>query len=171
MNKTVLETKQGADSSADLPTQPQPQLKVVEPKPSAGSSYGEKLVTGFSIIRVKNKRLSGAQRRKLIGERKMKKGTWKDERPPGKTPSSRDKGEAECSGGVRRPNSDSSTPSRETQQTKKPRSTQAQNAAYKEAVTGIKMAIIHKHHPEVKLEDCQNEIIQAKRLSAVNETL
>ena len=44
-----------------------------------------------------------------------------------------------------------------------------QTVAYKEAVTGIKMAIIHRHHPEVKLDNCQHEIIQAKLLIAVDE--
>ena len=88
MNTTELETKQGADSSADLPTQPQPQLKVVEPKLSAASSHEDKLVAGVSMIGLQTKRLSGAQRRKLIRETKMEKGTWKDDRPPGKTPSS-----------------------------------------------------------------------------------
>ena len=44
-----------------------------------------------------------------------------------------------------------------------------QAAAYKEAVTIVEMAIIHRHHPEVKLDNFQHEIIQAKRLSAVDE--
>ena len=77
--KTIeLESKQGADSSADLPTQPQPQLKIAEPKPSTASSDEEKLVAGVSMIGLQTKRLSGAQRRKLIRERTMKEGTWKD---------------------------------------------------------------------------------------------
>ena len=168
MNTTELESKQEADSSADLPTQPQPQLKVVEPKPSAASTDEEKLVAGISMIGLQTKRLSGAQWRKLIRERKMKEGTWKDEKLPGKTPSSRAKGVAEGSEGVQRPYSDSSTPSRDTLKTKKPRSTQVQTVAYKEAVTGIKTAIIHSHHPEVKLDNCQHEINQAKLLSAVD---
>ena len=76
MNMIELETKKGADSSANLPTQPQSQLKVVEPKPSAASSDEEKLVAGISMIGLQIKRLSGAQQRKLIQERKMKEGTW-----------------------------------------------------------------------------------------------
>jgi hypothetical protein len=43
---------------------------------------------------------------------------------------------------VKRPHSDSSTPSQEKQQPKKPRSTQVQTGTYKEAVVGIKMAIV-----------------------------
>ena len=44
-----------------------------------------------------------------------------------------------------------------------------QTDTYKEAEVGIKMVIIHKDHPEVKLDNCQHKIIQAKLLSAVDE--
>jgi len=63
---------------------------------------------------------------------------------------------------------DSSTPSLEKQQTKKPRNTQVQTETYKEAVFGIKMTIIHRHHPDVKLDQTQAEMIQTKRLIAVD---
>jgi hypothetical protein len=63
-------------------------------------------------------------------------------KPKRKTPPSQDKGTAGSSGGVKRPHSESSTPSREKQQPKKPRSTQVQTGTYKEAVVGIKMAIV-----------------------------
>ena len=39
---------------------------------------------------------------------------------------------------------------------------------YKEAVVGIKMVIIHRHHPDVKLDQIQNDIIQEKLLTAVD---
>jgi hypothetical protein len=99
----------------------------------------------------------------------MKEGTWTAERPPGKTPSSRVKGRAGGSGGVKRPHSDSSTPSLEKQQPKKPRNTQVQTGTYKEAVTKIKMSIIHRHHPDANLDETQTDIIQAKLLTAVDE--
>jgi hypothetical protein len=51
----------------------------------------------------------------------MKEGTWMVEKPKRKTPPSQDKGTAGSSGGVKRPHSDSSTPSQEKQQPKKPR--------------------------------------------------
>ena len=69
---------------------------------------------------------------------------------------------------MKRPHSDSSTPSLEKQQPKKPGSTQEQTATYKEAVTGTKMVIIHRHHPDAKLDETQSEIIQTKRLTAVD---
>jgi hypothetical protein len=49
----------------------------------------------------------------------MGEGTWTEKKPPRKTPSSRDKGTVGSSGGVKRPHSDSSTPSLEKQQPKK----------------------------------------------------
>jgi hypothetical protein len=150
-----MEPKQGA--TADL-LQQKPHVEVADPKTSAISSY-ERLAAGISTIGH-----SGAQRRKLTRERKME-GTWTAERPPGKTPS-RVKGTAGGSGGVKKPHSDSSTPSLEKQQPKKPKNTQAQTGTYKEAVTGIKMVIIHRHHPDAKLDETQTDIIQAKLLTA-----
>jgi hypothetical protein len=134
-------------------------MKVLELKLSADSSDEERLVAGISTIGLQNKRLSGAQRRRLTRIRKMKEGTWKDEEPLGKTPLSCAKEVSECSGGVIRPHTDLSTPSQDKQQTKKPRITQVQTVAYKEAVVGIEMAIIHRHHPEVKLDNSQYDII------------
>jgi len=39
---------------------------------------------------------------------------------------------------------------------------------YKEVVVGIKMAIVHKLHPDVHLDQAQNDIIQEKLLNAVD---
>jgi hypothetical protein len=43
-----------------------------------------------------------------------------------------------------------------------------QTGTHKEAVTGITMAIIHRHHREVKLDQAQTDIIQEKLLAAVD---
>ena len=43
-----------------------------------------------------------------------------------------------------------------------------QTRTYKEAVVGIKMAIIHRRHPDVKLDQTQVDTIQAKLLIAVD---
>ena len=126
------------------------------------------MAAGISTIGLQTKRLSGTQWKKLIRERKMREGTWTVEKPPRKTPPSQVKGTAGSSGGVKRPHSDSSTPSLEKQQPKKPRNNQMQTETYKEAVTGIKMAIIHRHHPTAKLDQTQIDIIQAKLLTAVD---
>jgi hypothetical protein len=56
----------------------------------------------------------------------------------------------------------------EKQQPKKPRNTQVQTGSYKEAVAGIEMAVIHRHHPDVKLDQAGTDLIQAKLLSAVD---
>jgi hypothetical protein len=113
------------------------QKEVLRSKPSTASSDEEKLAAGISKIGLQAERLSGAQRKKLVRERKMKEGTWMAENPKRKPPPSQDKGRAESSGGVKRPHSDSSTPSQGKQQPKKPRSTQVQTGTYKEAVVGI----------------------------------
>jgi hypothetical protein len=96
----------------------------------------------------------------------MKEVIWMDKKPPRKTPS-QEMGVAGSSGGVKRPHCDSSTPSLEKQQRKKPRSTQVQTGSHKEAVVGIKMVVIHRHHPDVKLDQAQADVIQVKLLSAV----
>jgi hypothetical protein len=43
-----------------------------------------------------------------------------------------------------------------------------QTGSYKEAVDGIKMAVIHKCHSEVKLDQAQADLIQSKHLAAVD---
>jgi len=48
----------------------------------------------------------------------VKERNWTEKKPPRKTPSSPNKDVAGISGGVKRPHSDSSTPSLEKQQTK-----------------------------------------------------
>jgi hypothetical protein len=57
--------KKGAATTADLSPQQQPQMKVVEQKPSAASSDEERLAAGISTIGLQTKRLSGAQRKRL----------------------------------------------------------------------------------------------------------
>jgi hypothetical protein len=93
-----------------------PQEEVLESKPSTASSEKEKLAAGISTTGLQTKRLSGAHMKKLVRERKMKEGTWRLEKPKRKIPPSRDKERAGSSGGVKRPHSDSSTPSQEKQQ-------------------------------------------------------
>jgi hypothetical protein len=144
------------------------QKEVLKSKPSNASSDEEKLSAGISTIGLQAKRLSGAQRKKLVRERKMKERTWMVEKPKRNTPPSQDKGTAGSSGGVKRPHSDSSTPSQEKQQPKKSRSTQVQTGTYKEAVVGIKMAIMHRLHPDVNLDQAQIDTIQEKLLQAID---
>jgi hypothetical protein len=43
-----------------------------------------------------------------------------------------------------------------------------QTGSYKEAAIGIKMAIIHRRHSEVKLDPGQTDIIQENFLTAVD---
>ena len=46
-----------------------------------------------------------------------------------------------------------------------------QTRSYNEAVVGIKMVIIHRRHPDVKLNQTQVDMIQAKLLIAVDANL
>ena len=43
-----------------------------------------------------------------------------------------------------------------------------QTGTYKEAAVGIKMAIVHRLHPDVHLDQAQTDIIQEKLLNAVD---
>jgi hypothetical protein len=69
--------------------------------------------------------------------------------------------------GVQKDPADSSTPSLE-KQPKKTRNTQVQTGSYKDTVAGIKMAVIHRRHPDVKLDQAQADLIQVQLLSAVD---
>jgi hypothetical protein len=69
---------------------------------------------------------------------------------------------------VKRPHSDSSTPAQEKQKPNKLRNTQVQTGTYKEAAVGIKMAIIHRPHPDVHLDQAQMDIIQEKLLNTID---
>jgi hypothetical protein len=163
MDTSIYETKQGAATSADLLPQ-EPRVEVIKQKPSVASSDEERLAAGISMIGL------WSTVEKLTRERKKMEGTRMEKKLPCTTPSSQDKGAVGSSGGVKRPHSDSSTPSQKKQQPKKPRNTQVQTGSYKEAVTGIKMAIIHRRHPEVKLEQTQVDTIQTKLLIALDAT-
>jgi hypothetical protein len=88
-------------------------VEVVDLKSSVASSDEETLNAGISTIGLQTKRISGAQRKRLIREMEMREGTWTEKKPPRKTPSSQDKGAVGSSGGVKRPHSDSSTTSLE----------------------------------------------------------
>jgi hypothetical protein len=128
----------------------------------------ERLVAGISMTGLHTKRLSGVQWRKITRERKMREGTWTERKPPSKTPLSSNRSAAGSSGGVKQPHSDSSTPTLERQQPKKPRNTSMKTVLYKEAVVGIKMVIIHRRYPGVKLDQTQADTIQAKLLADVD---
>ena len=167
MDAKIFETKQEAATTADF-SQQEPHVEVVDLMPSVASSDEERLAADISTIGLQTKRLSGAQRKRLTRERKMREETWTEKKPPRKTPSSQNKDVAGSSLGMKRPHSDLSTPSLEKQHPKKPRNTQVQTRSYKETVVGIKMVIIHRRHPDVKLDQTQVDMIQVKRLTAVD---
>ena len=110
MDTKIFETEKGAAATVDL-LQQEPHVEVVDLTSSVASSDEERLAAGVPMIGLQTKRLSGAQRKRLTRERKMWEGIW-TEKTPRKTPS-QDKGAVGSSGGVKRPHSDSSTPSLE----------------------------------------------------------
>jgi hypothetical protein len=93
-------------------------------------------------------------------ENKTMEGTWREKGPPRKTPSPQDEGAEGSSGSVKRPHSDSSTPFQGKQLPKTHRNTQVQTGTFKKDVFSMKMAIIPKRHPDVKLEQNHVEVIQ-----------
>jgi hypothetical protein len=117
MDTNTFEPEQEAAVPADL-LQQETHVEVVDSKFSVYLSDEGRLAAGVSMTRLQTKRLAGAQRKRLTRERKMKEGTWTYTKPPRKTPSSQEMGAVGSSGGVRRPNPDSSTPSSEKQQPK-----------------------------------------------------
>jgi len=66
----IKESKQGASTTADLLKQ-KPHEEILESKPSTASSDEEKLAAGISTIGLQAKRLSGAQREKLVRDRNV----------------------------------------------------------------------------------------------------
>jgi hypothetical protein len=92
-------------------------VECIDLKSSVASSDEERLAAGITTTGLQTKRLSGAQRQRLIRERNMREGNWIQKKPPGKTPS-QDKGAIGSSGGVKRPHSHWSRPSLEKQQPK-----------------------------------------------------
>ena len=114
----MKEIEQNKGATADL-LQQKSHVEVADSKTPAVSLDEKKLAAGISTIGLHTKKLSGAQRKKPIRERKMKEGTWTAEKPPRKTHPLRAKVTAGCSWGVKGPHSDSSTPSLDKQQPKK----------------------------------------------------
>jgi hypothetical protein len=77
MDRSTFKTKQGAVNPADL-LQQELHAEVTEQKLPAVSSDEEKLAAGISTTGLQAKRLSGAQRRKRMKEKKMREGTWRE---------------------------------------------------------------------------------------------
>jgi hypothetical protein len=74
MDTNINKPEQGAAVAADL-LQQDSQVETVGSKLSAVPSDEERSAAGIPTIRLQTKRLSGAQRKKLIKAKKMKEGT------------------------------------------------------------------------------------------------
>ena len=122
----------------------------------------------------KKKKLSGAQQRKLIKERKMAAGTWTEEKPQKmdrdkqtkvgvkeQTTGSK-KGVEKDREGKKRPREVTKTPT--PRAFKKPRAT----GQYSEVASGLRMAVIDRRHPEVTLDQGQADLIQERIVDALD---
>jgi hypothetical protein len=67
---------------------------------TTASSEEDKLAAEISTVGLQDRKLSEAQRKKLIRERKMREGTWTETKPPRETPPPQDRGVASSSRGV-----------------------------------------------------------------------
>jgi hypothetical protein len=76
-----LEHEQEAAVPGDL-LQQEHHVEVVDSKSSIDLSDEERLSARVSTTRLQTKRLSGALWKTFTRERKMKEGTWMDEKPP-----------------------------------------------------------------------------------------
>jgi hypothetical protein len=74
METKIFEIEQGVAVTADL-SQQELHVEAVDLKSSVASSDEERLVAGISTIGLQTTRLSGAQRKRLTRERKMREGT------------------------------------------------------------------------------------------------
>jgi hypothetical protein len=61
-------------------------LLQLDQRSTTASSEEDRLAAGISTIGLQARKHSGAQRKKLTRERKMREGTWKESKPPRKTP-------------------------------------------------------------------------------------
>lgn len=111
------------------------------------------------------KKLSGAQIRKLMKERKIAAGTWTAEKPTRKSRGKPEVGvkkqttegnKATSHEGKKRPRDDSKTPP----QPKKWRKTGKPTGSYSEVASEFRMAVIDRRHPEVLLDQGQADLIQ-----------
>ncbi|KAJ8930180.1 hypothetical protein NQ314_017044 [Rhamnusium bicolor] len=122
-------------------------------------------IASVETMRLKYKKISGAQKRRLRKEAKIAAGTWTTEKPCGPH---KNQESASLNGDNKRPHSDSSTPPVAKQAPKRHRSTNVQTVSYRDAVTTLKMAVIQQGHPDVTLNQEQGDLIQARVIAAID---
>lgn len=149
-------------------------LTGAEPE-TTNSGVNEGLASGVQTLGLKRKRLSGAQRKKLVKERKMREGTWTEARPKGRpkltTSHQTDPGEGTSSGVGRQDQPKAGTSSRAE---KRPRSNpntpdsqehthkRARDVSYKDATLGTRMAVVHEKHPAEELTEEQAKTVERR---------
>lgn len=132
---------------------------------TAGPSNLEKVTSGVGTIHLKDKKISGAQKRRLRKEAKIAAGTWTIQKPRG--PRKNQEGAGPI-GAKKRPHSDSSTPPLSKQASKRHRSTNVQTVSYRDAATSFRMAVIQQRHPDITLDQGQADLVQAMVIAAID---
>ncbi len=174
---------QGAVETTDLNPSMQQRVAtatdLTQVNPSAETSEEDKLAGSVDKMGLTTKRLSGAQRRKLNRAKKIAEGTWKAQKPR-QAPQSKAKSELV---GAKRPRSESTTPKgRDTKklrpeghkksqaptEPKQPRRHEGKTGSYSSVAEGFKMAVVHKQHPDITLDQGQADLVQEKLLEAVD---
>lgn len=132
---------------------------------SEGEKTSEQLSKEMEKIGLVTKRLSGAQRKKRLKERKMAEGTWTKENPA----KIRGKETGKPTGGQKRNRSESQTPPQATT-AKKSRSGPPPTGTFSEVAKGIRVAIIQRRHPDESMNKEQADLVQNTIVEAIFST-
>ncbi|XP_050506277.1 uncharacterized protein LOC126884399 [Diabrotica virgifera virgifera] len=146
----------------------------------------DQLETSLEKLSLGTKKLSGAQKRRLKKAEKIAAGTWVKENPH-KTKGQ--KGKSDQTTGVKRTRSDNSTPTKNPEakrpkgitkqaannatrsgntqtgtvaSAKEVRGSKTQTGTYGEVTDKLRMAVVDRRHPEVKLNQEQAELVRTK---------
>uniref|UniRef100_A0A6P7FCL4 Uncharacterized protein LOC114328927 n=1 Tax=Diabrotica virgifera virgifera TaxID=50390 RepID=A0A6P7FCL4_DIAVI len=153
----------------------------------------DQLETSLEKLSLGTKKLSGAQKRRLKKAEKIAAGTWVKENPH-KTKGQ--KGKSDQTTGVKRTRSDNSTPTKNPEakrpkgitkqaannatrsgntqtgtvaSAKEVRGSKTQTGTYGEVTDKLRMAVVDRRHPEVKLNQEQAELVRTKLEEAVDK--
>ncbi|CAH1099230.1 unnamed protein product [Psylliodes chrysocephalus] len=113
----------------------------------------------LSLLIDRNKS-SGAERKKLLKERKMAAGTWTEENLHKNAAQKRtQRKENQPKKGDKRPRSKSQTPPTRSR-TKRARNAPASAGSYSDTLRGIRLTVIQRRHPDTTLDQAQEDLVQ-----------
>lgn len=148
------------DSSGSGPST-QTVQEVMDCTVNMGASTSQEASADLTRENSQTKRLSGAQRKKLVKAQKIAAGTWTERKPRSRPLQG---GGAAPAVSSKRPQSGSPT----KPNPKRARNAPAQTGSYRDAMTGIRMAVINANHPDTMLNQAQADLIQNKLVAAID---